>query len=93
MEKIIGLNLNYFAVIGTDDFNTFMKMEFYKAKEYLFSLGYEEYVEEKSLPINPKDQNIFSPLATYRVKDIKGNFDWINIFARGFGGMLVTNKL
>jgi len=91
MKKIIDLELNYFSAEG-DDFNALMKKEFYAARDCLFGLGYHEYVEEKALPISPKDQNIFSPLATYRVKDQDGVIDWINIYARAFGSMLITNE-
>lgn len=89
MEKVIDLNLNYF---GAKDINPLIKQEFYVAKEFVFGLGYEEYVEEKSLPINPKNENIFYPLATYRVKDSDGNIDWIKIYCKALGGILVTNE-
>lgn len=45
------------------------------------------------MPLSPKNQNVFYPLATYRVKDSDGNIDWINIYQRALGGMLVTNEL
>jgi hypothetical protein len=95
IEKKVCLNLNYFATIDNPnlDFNDLMKKEFYAAKDYLFGLGYDSYVEEKALPLNPKDSHLFTPLATYRVQDGNGNFDWFNIFAMALGGMLVTNEI
>ncbi len=91
MKKTIDLGLNYFD--KRQDMDALIKQEFYKAKEYLFNLGYEEYVEEKSLPLSPRNENIFYPLATYRVRDTEGNFNWIDIFQMALGGMLVTDEL
>lgn len=94
MQQVIDLELNYFAAIGNAEaFNAMMKREFYAAKDALFSLGFDEYVEERALPLSPKDHHLFTPLATYRVKDTEGNFDWIDIYARALGGMLITNEL
>jgi len=90
MKHKVDLKLNYFAV---EDINPLIKKEFYAAKAYVFGLGYEEYAEEKALPINPKNESPFEPLATYRVKDKKGNLDWISIYGLFAGGMLVTNEL
>ena len=92
MNKIIDLDLNYFGVSG-EAFNDYMRKEFYAAKDALFAMGFDEYVEEKSLPLSPKDHHLFTPLATYRCKDSEGNFMWIDIFARALGGMLITNEL
>lgn len=93
MKKEVNLKLNYFAAVNTNAFNELMKEEFYEARKQLFNMGYAEYVEEKALPISPKDQNIFYPLATYRVKDDEGNFDWFNIYAKALGGMIISNEL
>lgn len=94
MKKRIGLDLNYFTAIGNGEmFNAMMKEEFYAAKDALFALGFDEYVEERALPLSPKDHHLFTPLATYRCKDSAGNIDWFNIYAMGLGGMLITNEL
>ena len=94
MQKIIDLDLNYFAANGnTEALNDMMKREFYAAKDALFALGFDEYVEERSLPLSPATHHIFTPLASFRCKDSEGNFDWFNIYARGLGGMLITNEL
>lgn len=94
MKKVIDLDMNYFSVLeDAEAFNAMMKKEFYAAKDALFALGFDEYVEERALPLSPKDHHLFTPLATYRVKDADGNFDWIDIFARALGGMLITNEL
>jgi hypothetical protein len=92
MKKVIDLGLNYFWADG-EKFNAMMKEEFYAAKDVLFGMGFDEYVEERALPLSPKDHHIFTPLATYRCKDSEGNFVWLDIFAVALGGMLITNEL
>jgi len=91
MKKVIDLRLNYFD--HKTDMNDLMKQEFYAAKKFVFSLRYPEYYEEQSLPLSPKDHNVFYPLATYRVKTARGNFKWINIYAQGLGGMIITDEI
>jgi hypothetical protein len=90
MKKIIDLNINYFD--PKIDFNETMKKEFYQAKNEVLNMGYVEFVEEKSLPLSPKDQNIFYPLATWRVKNINGKINWVSIYAMALGGMLITDE-
>jgi hypothetical protein len=87
---IVDLDKNYW---DDADHNEYMREEFYKAKEIVFNMGYDEYVEERSLPLNPMHHHIFTPLATYRVKDAKGNINRINIYARALGGMLITDEM
>lgn len=82
-------SLNY---LKSKDINVEMKEDFYKAKKILFDLGYDEYIEIKSLPINPKQENAFSPLATYRVKDSEGNYTFISIYFQGLGGAVITDE-
>lgn len=90
MKHTVDLNLNYFDPDA--EMNDLIRTEFYAAKEALFAMGYEEYVEVVALPLDPKHQNLFYPLATYRVYDGQ-NYDTINIYQMALGGMIVTNEL
>ncbi len=89
MKVNVDLNLNYFD--NSTDMNDLIRQEFYAAKETLFKMGFDEYVETSSLPLDPKQQNIFCPLATYRVYDGE-NYSWIEIYQTALGGMLITDE-
>ena len=94
MKKVIELDLPYGSALDDGErFNAMIRQEFYAAKKWLFALCFDEYVEERSLPVNPKDHHIFTPMASYRCKDSEGNIDWYNIYMRALGGMLITNEL
>ena len=92
MKKKINLNLNYFFADNIDT-NELIKKEFYAARDWLFSLKFDEYVELKALPLSPKDEHVFSSLVSYRVKTKRGNYRFINFFIMGFGGILVTDEM
>lgn len=91
MLKQVELDLNYFGAEG-EEFNNMMRTEFYAAKDALFALRFDEYVEERSLPLSPKDHHLFTPLASFRCKDSEGNIRWFNIYAMALGGMLLTDE-
>ena len=99
MKVNIDLNLNYSESRDlpypqrVTVWDELMKTEFYAAKDTLFKMGFDEYVELRALTLSPSQHHIFSPLATYRVKDSSGNIDFIDIFCVALGGMLITNEL
>jgi len=88
----IQVESNHNWTTDTDELNNQIKTDFYTAKDKIFAMGYDEYVELKSLPLSPSTQNIFYPLATWRVKDTQGQYNQISIYCMALGGVLITDE-
>lgn len=81
-------NCNLFNMT-TEDNNNIILDEFHKSVEWLLMRGFDEYREIESNTINPAQQNIFIPLRVYRVFK-NGHYKTFKLFARGLGGILIT---
>lgn len=69
--------------------NEIILNDFYKSVEWLFSKGFDKYIEIESNTINPCQQNIFTPLRTYRVFK-NGHYRTFKIYTKCFGGICIT---
>lgn len=88
---ILDFGENFRLEMTTTEYNEFVLDEFHKAVEWLLKKGFDEYIEIESNTINPVQQNIFIPLRVYRVLK-NGHYRIFKIFARCFGGILVTER-
>lgn len=91
MTYILDFDSKQSLGMTTDDMNKITLDEFYKAVDWLFSKGFDEYVELESNTINPVQQHIFTPLRVYKVLK-NGHYKTFRLFTRAFGGICITES-